>query len=484
MSERVLIRRADFIVGYREEEGHVYLKGADLAFSGDTLEFVGHGYTGQADRVIDGRGYLVIPGLISTHSHLQTASQGKGFLEDEGSHPFYMSGLFEYLPALKADRPEWWPTFFAHSLIELLRSGCTTVLDMSPYSDEVIRLIGESGIRAYLSHSFRSGEWYTPDGHDLKYRWYENDGLDLLEEAVEFVQAHDGEYGGRLRCLLTPLQVDTSSPRLLERARHEAGRLGVKMQIHASQSVPEFMEMIRRTGMTPIQYLHSLDLLGPDLTIGHCIFVAEHSWINYRGFRDLPVLAETGTSVAHCPWVFFRRGMLLESLPRYRNLGINVALGTDTYPLDMMEEMRWAALGAKIVERDTTTGTAAQAFEAATLGGARALGREDLGRLAPGARADLVMVDLTRLPMRPVRDPLKSLIYTATSRPVDTVIVAGQTVVREGRVLTVDWDRYDRQLQPLSERLWSQVPERDWAGRGADELSPLSLPVIEEKGTS
>lgn len=478
MTQRVLIKRADFVVGYQEEQGHVYLREADVVFRGDQVEFVGHDYPGEADRIIDGGGYLVLPGMISTHSHMQTASQGKGFLEDAASHPFFMSGLFEYLPALRADDPQSWPTFFAQSLRELLKGGCTTVLDMSPYSEEVIDLIAGSGIRAYLCRGFKSGEWYTPDGHTLKYRWYERDGLDLLEEAVRFVETHDGTHDDRIKSLLTPLQVDTCTPRLLEAAQKEADRLGVRMQIHASQSVPEFMEMLSRTGMTPIQYLHDLGLLGPDLTIGHCIFVAEHSWINYRGFRDLPVLADTGTHVAHCPWVFYRRGMIFESLPRYREMGINVGLGLDTYPLDIMEEMRWAAIGAKFAERNTTTGTAAQVFEAATLGGARILGREDLGRLSPGARADLVLVDLRKPEMQPVRDPLKALIYTATSRAVDTVIVAGKTVVEGGQVLTLDWEKYRPQVQPLSQKLWDLVPERDWARRTADDLSPLSLPVI------
>ena len=106
--------------------------------------------------------------------------------------------------------------------------------------------------------------------------------------------------------------------------------------------------------------------------------------------RDLEILARSGVTVAHCPLVFARRGNALESFHRYRAAGVNVGLGTDTYPRDLISEMRWASLLCKVVEHDFTVATAAEVFDAATLAGARALGRDDIGRLAPGARADIV----------------------------------------------------------------------------------------------
>ena len=124
-------------------------------------------------------------------------------------------------------------------------------------------------------------------------------------------------------------------------------------------------------------------------------------------------MAERGATVAHCPVVYARRNRILGSFARYRELGINVGLGTDTFPQDMIEEMRWAALGCKWIDRDANRGTARDVFNAATLGGARALGRSDIGRLAPGAKADIIIVDLHRLHSGPVDDPIKTLVYAA-----------------------------------------------------------------------
>jgi len=195
--------------------------------------------------------------------------------------------------------------------------------------------------------------------------------------------------------------------------------------------------------------------------------------------RDFDALAGSGTKVAHCPVNFVRRGILLESFARYRAAGIAIGIGTDTYPHNMIEELRIAALAGRIQERSPAGAKTAEVFEAGTLGGARLLGREDIGRLAVGAKADLVLVDLENPAMRPLRDPLRSLIFTAAERAVRDVYVGGEQVVRDGRVLTLDRDAALARLVDVRARAEARVPERDWAGRTGEELSPLSLPVME-----
>jgi 5-methylthioadenosine/S-adenosylhomocysteine deaminase len=187
-------------------------------------------------------------------------------------------------------------------------------------------------------------------------------------------------------------------------------------------------------------------------------------------------MGEAGCSVAHAVWVFARRGVPMESFARYRDAGINMSLGTDTNPQSVIEAMRWAAVLSKAMERSTQATTAAHVFDAATLGGARALGRDDLGRIAPGARADLVLWKGRSWGMTPLRDPVKNLVYNATAEDVDRVYVNGRVVVDGGRVLAADERAILDALQAGGERMWPRMREFDWAHRDADELSPQTYP--------
>src|SRR5690606_30182526 len=148
-----------------------------------------------------------------------------------------------------------------------------------------------------------------------------------------------------------------------------------------------------------------------------------------------------------------------------------------TYPHNMMEEMRWTGVLAKVASGHVAPVKVGQLFHAATVDAARALGRDDLGKLAPGAKADLVLVDLSHAAMRPLRDPLKSLVYTATDRAVRDVFVDGRQVVADGEVTLYDLPKALDRLQEEQERLFARIPEIDRAKRTIDDLAPLSLPL-------
>jgi cytosine/adenosine deaminase-related metal-dependent hydrolase len=153
-----------------------------------------------------------------------------------------------------------------------------------------------------------------------------------------------------------------------------------------------------------------------------------------------------------------------------------MSLGTDTNPQSVIEAMRWAAVVSKIVERNTEATTAAHVFDAATLGGARALGRDDLGRIAPGAKADLVLWKGASWGMTPLRDPVKNIVYNATAEDVDRVWVDGRLVVDGGRVRAADERAIFAALQAGGERMWPRMGPFDWAERDADALSPQTYP--------
>ncbi|MBI4277726.1 MAG: amidohydrolase family protein [Armatimonadetes bacterium] len=480
MATTTVIANADWVVGF-DGKGHRLIKGGTVAFSGSTITYVGTAYKGPADTTIDGRGRVIIPGLISTHAHLMFEGRNKGFLEDQASRKLWMSGLFEYLPAMGAFDPEGLVDVLRFACVELVKSGCTTVFEMGWLNDETLAVLEESGLRVFTGPLYRSARWYTPNGHEVLYEWDEEAGKKGFRGALDFVEKRGGDWGGRLVGVLCPAQVDTCTPDLLRETMAAARQLKVGVQIHAAQSVSEHLEMMRRHGMTPVEFLAKHGVVGPDVIIGHAIFLAHHSMIRYADHDDLGLLAQTGTHVAHCPWVFGRRGLHMESFGGYLRRGVNITIGTDTCPQDMMEEMRMAAVLSKNATNDTACPTAAETFTAATLGAARALGRDDLGRLAPGAKADVAILDGRTMNMRPLRDPIKSIVYYGASRSVETVVVDGRVVVKDGRVPGVDEHVLAERIQAAAERTLATVRERDWARRTHEQMSPLSFALWDGK---
>jgi 5-methylthioadenosine/S-adenosylhomocysteine deaminase len=216
-------------------------------------------------------------------------------------------------------------------------------------------------------------------------------------------------------------------------------------------------------------------VLGPHMILGHAIFLDHHSWIRMPDPADLDRIADSGSSVAHCPNQFARGGMALQHFGKYVRRGVNMGLGTDTFPHNFVDEMRWALVVAKLAAEDIGGASLAEVFTAATVGGARALGRDDLGRLAAGAQADFVLVDLAHPAMQPARDPLKSLVFTALERPITDVFVAGAPVVKDGRVLTIDLEAALAELTAGQLRNMRGIPERDWAKRAPEDAFPMSL---------
>ena len=335
-------------------------------------------------------------------------------------------------------------------------------------------ILYDTGMRGYVIPTIRSGFFYTRDGKVPEFNKSEKQGYEQLEKTLEFFETCKQQYDGRIKTMLGPAWTASVVPELLQEIRKTAEQTGLRIQIHTSEAVIEFREIVRRHGMTPIQLLESIGLLGEDLIIGHCIYISGHSWTTYPGDGDLELLAKYKVSVAHCPWVFFRKGAILESFAKYRNAGVNMSIGTDACPQNNLLEMRYAALLSKVYQRDPRATTAAHVFDAATLGGAKAVGRDDLGRISPGAKADLLFFKLDSPRMRPVRDPIRNIVYYADPTDISDVMIDGNMVVKNGEIKGVDVPALSATLQEHAERMWDTIPERDWAGRSVDQLSPPS----------
>lgn len=477
MTATTVIRKLDWAAIWDPERAsHRYARQIDLAWQGNSLVHVGPDYDGPADEEIDGRGLFALPGLVDVHSHPASEPLDKGFNEELGSPRLGMSGLYEYMPVMRAD-PEGTAACAEVAYSELLLSGVTTLVDLSLAWDGWLDLFARSGLRGVLAPMYRSARWYTPNGHRVDYDWDEKAGLAGLEDAVRLIERARQHESGRMGGMLSPAQIDTCSEDLLRRSIATAREKDWPIQIHASQSVVEFNEMTRRHGVTPLQWLDSVDFLEERTTIAHCIFIDDHSWVRWHTQDDLALLAERDVGVAHCPNVFVRRGILLESFGRYREAGLRIGLGTDTYPHNFLDEMRWACALGRVAEEHVETAHTGDILHAATVGGAAVLRRDDIGRLATGCKADLVLVDLEHPAMKPGRDPLRALVWSAQDRAVRHVYVDGVQVVRDSRVLTLDREDASARLHEAQVRAMERAPDLDWAKRPMQQISPLSLPL-------
>jgi cytosine/adenosine deaminase-related metal-dependent hydrolase len=484
MAAVTCIRNIDWLVAWDPTHArHVYRRDVDVAVEGGTLTFVGAGYEGRPDTVVDGRGLLVLPGLVNVHAHPTTEPAFKGVREEHGVPEMYMTGLYERVVAFRLDEAgRRAAAEVAYS--ELLASGVTSLLDLSAPFDGWIDLAARSGLRAFVAPGYASARWRLENRHDVQFEWDEAAGRRGFEHAGDVMQAAERHPSRRLSGVVYPMQIDTCSEPLLRDSIELARTTGRPLVTHAAQSVLEFQLMVRRHGTTPIQWAHDIGLLGPRTILGHAIFVDAHSWIRWWSRRDVDLLAETRTSVAHCPTPFARYGQMLEHLGRYLRRGVNVGLGTDVSPHNLLEEMRWALVLARVAARDVTAVTTADVFRAATVGGATALGRDDLGRIAVGCKADLVLVDLTDPGMVPARDPLRSLVYTAAERAVRDVYVDGIRVVDNHRVVTLDRAGAAARLADGQRRMLEAVGRHDYARRSADAIVPLCLPLDGTPGPS
>jgi len=477
MPRTTLIRNASFLVAYdAATDSHSYRRDCDIVFTDDRIVHIGPGFTGHVDETIDASRLMVMPGLVDIHSHPASEPLNKGWNDELGSAKLWGSSLYEFMPLFRPDA-QGIPACASVAYCELLMSGVTTLVDMSGAWEGWLDLFAQSGLRGVLAPMYRSARWYTKDGHVVEYEWDAAGGEKAMAQAMEVVDAAARHPSGRLSGMVAPSQIDTCTPELIRESFAEAERRDLPFQIHAAQSVVEFHEMTRRHGMTPIEWLESLGVLSPRAIIGHGIFLDHHSSaLNWPRRDDLASIINSGTTVAHCPVVFQRRGIAIQSVGGYLRRGVKMAIGTDTFPHNMLEELRAVGIGSRMVSEDVWDLRLSQILDCATLGGARALMRDDIGRLAVGAKADIVMVDLDHPMMRPVRDPLRSLVYAAAERAVKTVFVDGAKVVDDGRVLTLDYEVASAALQEAQYRAEGAVAAADWAGRSSYEISPHTYP--------
>jgi len=416
------------------DPGSVLIDGPNIVAVGPVAEVDA---VSRDAHVVDATDRAVIPGLHNCHLH-------SGLLRGTAESKSLWTWLEDYVdPAHRVLTPEIAEAASLLCYTESLRAGTTSVMDMWRFMEGSARAAERLGIRSTL----------VPYVADVE-------GYDYFETTASnrrLLEAHRITPGGRIRAWVGLEHLFYCTPEAFRAAAALADEFDTGIHTHSSETIWEVQESLRRFGRRPIERMFDLGVLGPRTVIAHCVWLDD---------REIQLLAETGTSVAHCPCSNMKLASGPARVGHMRRAGITVGLGSDgekeNNNLDLLEEMKFASLLEKVSTLDPASGDPWDMLAMATLQGARALGLDLLtGSLEVGKRADVVTVDLRRLHMTPLLhgedfNVPAHLVFSATGQDVESVWVDGAVLVRGGAVLVVDAEEVRQRAQSAAEELFSR----------------------------
>jgi cytosine/adenosine deaminase-related metal-dependent hydrolase len=438
MTERTLLVRHATVLATMDDarteiaDGGLFVRGRVIEQVGPTASL-----PATADEVLDLTGHAVLPGLVNTHHHLyQTLTRAMPAAQD--------AELFGWLRALYPVWARMTPDMLYVSALtgmaELMLSGCTTTSDhlyLFPNGarlDDTIRAATEIGIRFHACRGSMSvGEsagGLPPDA------LVESEAAILADTQRVIAAFHDPHRHAMLRVAVAPCSPFSVSRDLMRESAALARACGVRLHTHLAENDGDVAYTRERFGCTPAEYAEALGWTGPDVWHAHCVKLDAHGIARF---------AATHTGVAHCPSSNMRLGSGIAPVRAMRDAGMAVGLGIDGSASNDAGHLLGEARQAFLLQRVGFGAAALSAratLEVATRGGAAVLGRDDIGRLAPGCAADFVAFDLDALPLAGAaqHDPLAALVFCAPAQAALSAI-NGRIVVREGRLATVDLPR-------------------------------------------
>ncbi|WP_324735035.1 amidohydrolase family protein [Thermococcus sp. SY098] len=403
---------------------------ADIYIEDNRITKIGKNLNISADYVIDAKGKVISPGFINLHTH-SPMGLFRGLADDLP----LMDWLKHHIWPMEAKLTREYTKAGAYlGALEMIKTGTTAFLDMYFYMDAVAEVVLESGLRGYLSYGMIDlGE---PDKTEKEVK--------VALETMEFIEKLKSE---RVEFVFGPHAPYTCSIALLKKVRELANEHKKLITIHVAETMTEIGQITSRYGKSPVVLLDDIGFLADDVIIAHGV------WLDSK---DIHILARHRVSIAHNPASNMKLASGVMPIERLLNAGVNIGLGTDgsasNNNLDMLEEMKIAALLHKVHNLAPTVADAETVFKMATQNGAKAL-RLDAGVIKEGALADLVIIDFNQPHLRPINNVISHLVYSANGNDVETTIVDGKILMLDREVLTLDEEKILEKAEEVVEKL-------------------------------
>ncbi len=485
--EGAILLSARWLVGHAQGRHRLYENG-EIVFEDGEVVFTGHGFPGEVARRIDYGNALIGPGFVD----LDALSDLDTTILAYDNQPAWKKGRVwprSYLEAGPYEMYSREELAFQkkHAFATLIRNGITTAL---PIASLFYRAWGETaeefgdaaeaaaelGLRAYLGPAYRTGNQLVEADGTITTHYDEERGLAELDAAIAFCRRHEGAAGGLIRTMLAPDRVETSTAGLLRRTAQAGHDMAVPVRLHCCQSKTEYDLVLAQHGMSPPEWLHSLGFLNERSLLPHGTYVSGSRHVERPG-RDLEIIRDAGAAIVHCPLVSGRHGNAIDHFGRYRALGLKLGMGTDTSPPDMIMNLQVGMILARVMAGSVMACRSEDYYDAATIGGADALGRPDLGRLQPGSRADITVFDLDRPHLGQVIDPVQTMLLAGHGRDFASVIIDGRFVMEDRVIPGIDEAADTLQAQRQFEGVMARYPQRTHGNPPASEIFSSSYPV-------
>ena len=395
-----------------------------------------------AGKVIELSGRVVTPGFVNVHTHA-VLSLMRGIALDMGFAPAYTRGV-PHGHDISEDEAVALARLGA---LEAMTFGSTVMVDSYVHAHVTLPAMVDIGLRVWSCTRFHDVDFTRV--HEGIWRHDARIGDECITATKRLMREHHGGAGGRKNVMLAPHAPDTCSDELLTKVSGLARETGLRLWTHLSQSPLENRVIRERSGCTPTELFERVGLLNDTLLAAHCIYLTDD---------DIGRIAASGMTVAHVPKGNATGGAMAPTRT-LKKAGARIALGTDNLTQDMTEAMRWALAVARVQAGSVVPDwQPATVFEMATRAGAKALGMDhEMGLLAPGYLADVVIFDFRRAHLTPLLDPLGTLVHDACGRDVEHVFVDGKQVIASGAPTTVDAARIREDAQRAAEALWSRA---------------------------
>lgn len=352
----------------------------------------------DAEEVIDGTNMAIVPSFFNTHTHAAMTLL-RGYAEGHDLFEWLSQYIWPYEAKMTGEDIRYGSEMATK---EMIQTGTTFFNDMYFDIEKTIDVIDKSGMRAAIGIT-------VMDNHSQA----------VTDQKVEFLKQWKDPTGGRIQLVMAPHAIYTVNTERLKWCSKLARENGLRIHIHVSETKQEVEDCVKAHGMTPVRYLDSIGLLGPDVLAAHCVCVDEQEW---------DILAKRGVTVSHCPCSNMKLGSGRFPYELAIRSGCNITLGTDgassNDSLSMIQEMKFAALFAKSTGNATIL-PSNQVFEWATASGARAFGY-DAGVIAEGKLADAILLDMDDIHMQPCHSLVSNLVYAADSASIKHVICNGK----------------------------------------------------------